>query len=159
MTLSERLLPRRIDLFPRIGLRRTPDANIPLAARPELQPGKKGYLIIAAPIDPLNPESTAFLDSIPEGLLVKRLDINPSEPRSTDYVIYNPSVAQVVTERFSISDKLPRKGAVGDANTRADILRRAGYKDTIQREYPHGIILIATRRPATLSSPADRTSR
>lgn len=156
MTFPERLLPR-IDLFPRIGLRRTPDTNIPLAARPELQPGNKGYLIVTAPIDPPNPQSTAFLDNIPGGLLAKPLDVNPSEPKSTDYLIYNPSVAEVVIERFSISDKLPRKGAVGDANTRADILRRAGYKDTIQREYPHRIILITSRRPATLSSPADDT--
>lgn len=156
MTFPERLLPR-MDLFPRLGLRRIPDANIPLIARPELQPGNKGYLIVTAPIDPPNPQSAAFLDNISGVLLAKPLDVNPSEPKSTDYVIYNPSVAEVVIERFSISDKLPRKGAVDDANTRADILRRAGYRNTLQREYPHRIILIAARRPATLSCPADDT--
>lgn len=156
MALSEKLTSRRLSLLP--NFRKSPDSSIPLADQPELKPGKKGYLIISTPTDPLDPESTAYSDNIPAGLLALRLDITPSEPRLTEYVVYNPSVAEIVTERFSIFDNLTRKRAIEDAKTRADILRRAGYSDFTQREYTQRVILIAARKVLNPSSPAGRTS-
>jgi hypothetical protein len=158
MALSERLLPR-IGLFPRISLRRTPDTSIPLAARPELQSGKKGYLIITALHSPDNPNTAFSLGNIPETLTVKPLDLNPDNPGSTDFVVYSPQIADVVPEPFNISDKLPREAAIKDASERANILqRRYGFTETLLREYPNRVILIGIRRPATLSSPVAGTS-
>lgn len=130
---------------------RRPESVVPLAQRPELQKGGKGYLYITALHNPDDPTSTSSLGVFPKALKITDLAPSLRNTTLTDFVVWNPELVDLQPTKFARKSN----AAKVYAESRRDYLSKRGYNDISLHTYPDRFVQIAVRRPAKPHSSAE----